>query len=115
VANPLNLVPRAFTPAEIADSYQARSGPAPRQLSGSHVLDLAAVGKFILLCRDCNPKFVPKGVGYIRWHRRGYVTGLCDGCAQFEPYGHAFIPEPLESAVGMYRDRPPRRGRWSPS
>jgi len=89
-------------------------GPSSRQLAGSHILDLAAIGSLILLCDFCNPKFVPRGVHYVRWHREGPVNGQCDGCRQHANYAHAFIPEPLESAVGQFGlGRRPRRGRWS--
>ncbi len=115
MADPQILVPRAYTRAERADTNAARVGPGSGHLAGGHILDLAAIGSMILLCDFCDPKFVPKGVGYVRWHPEGPCTGFCDGCRQHSNYAHAFIPETLESAVGVYgrgRNRA-RRGRWS--
>ena len=113
MADPQILVPRTYTRQEMALTNAAPVGPSSRQLAGSHILDLAAIGSLIILCDFCNPKFVPKGVGYRRWYRQGPVNGQCDGCRQHSWYAHAFIPETLESAVGQFGVGPRRRGRWS--
>jgi len=111
--DPQILVKREYTRREIADAQSAPVGPASGHLAGGHVLDLAALGKLILLCDFCDEKFVPKGVGYVRWNPDNYCVGQCDGCKQFYPYSHAFIPEVMQSAVGKAYRQPRRRGRWS--
>lgn len=94
------LVPRDYTRREIAETQQARVGPGRAQLAGSHILDLCAVGAMVLLCDCCNPKFVPKGVHYVRWWPQQPLRGQCDGCAQQSHYAHGFIPETLHGLVG---------------
>ena len=112
MGHPQVLVKREWTKAQVALDSAAPVGPSPRQLAGSHILDLAACGKMILLCDFCNPKFVPKGVGYVRWWDTP-IVGTCDGCREFSRYAHGFIPEPLHSQVGAYgRGKRPRSGRW---
>ena len=113
MGHPQVLVPKVWTKAQLVDAQAAPVGPARAQLAGSHILDLAAVGKAILLCDFCNPKFVPKGVGYVKWWGHGPVTGQCDGCRQFSVYAHAFIPEQLKAQVGEFTTGKRPRGRWA--
>lgn len=106
------LVPQVWSKRDVAESYLAPVGPSSGSLAGSHILDLAAQGKMILLCDFCKPKFVPKGVGYVRWWDAP-LMGFCDGCRQTSRYAHGFIPEPLHSQVGAYGvGKRPARGRW---
>jgi hypothetical protein len=100
VGHPQVLVPRDYTRPEMAQAASARVGPGPGRLAGTHVLDLCAVGAMVLLCDSCNPKFVPKGVAYVRWWPQQPLRGRCDGCAQESHYAHGFLPETLHGAVG---------------
>ena len=113
MGHPQVLVPQVWTRRDIAESALAPVGPASGHLAGGHILDLASQQKMIVLCDYCNPKFVPKGVGYRKWWRdRGPIRGVCDGCRQVAVYAHGFIPEALESAVGEAGVGRRSRGRW---
>lgn len=105
------LVPREYTRAEMAETHLARVGPGRAQLAGSHILDLCAVGHFVLLCDFCDAKFVPKGVHYVRWWPQQPLRGRCDGCAQDSHYAHGFIPETLHALVGSASTGRRTRGR----
>mgnify|MGYP001596414550 FL=1 len=111
MAHPQILVPREYTKSEMAANQAARVGPASGQLAGSHILDLCANGMMVLLCDFCNPKFVPKGVHYVRWWPQQPLRGTCDGCAQLSHYAHGFIPESLHGAVGSASVGRRTRGR----
>ncbi len=105
------LVPREYSKQELAANQAARVGPGPGQLAGSHILDLCAQGMMVLLCDDCNPKFVPRGVNYRKWWPQQPIRGFCDGCKRLSHYAHGFIPEALHAQVGSASVGRRTRGR----
>lgn len=56
------------------------TGRKPGQTAGTHVSDLAALKKTILLCSSCRPKFDDKAYGYVTSARLPMCGGKCDGC-----------------------------------
>jgi hypothetical protein len=63
-----------------------QGGARRHTTTGSHIADLAALGKCICLCGNCISKFNPASVNYHRLSRpplnQGAV-GECDGCKEF--------------------------------
>ena len=103
------LVKREWTPRDLADATAAPVGPK-RKLAGTHIDDLVALNKLILICEYCTHKFAPKARNYEFW---GPSRGLCDGCGGHTLHGRAFISETFHTQSGIYRSTPPRRGRWA--
>ena len=103
------LVKREWSKAAVLESQAAPVGPK-RKLAGTHIDDLVALNKLILMCEYCTHKFSPKAHGYGLW---SLSRGLCDGCGGHTLHGRAFIPDTLHAQSGIYRSTPPRRGRWA--
>ena len=83
------------------------------KLRGSHIDDLVALGKLVLLCEFCRPKFNAPANHYERYLDRP-VAGNCDACSDHGWTHSAFTPEFRHDAVawepyGVTR----RRGRWA--
>ena len=80
---------KSYTRQEIA---ARRTFQAPRRhLAGTRVHDLAALGKAILLCSTCRPKFNEASVNYATNADIPYARGQCDGCLAFTPQGQLFL------------------------
>ena len=107
------LVPRQYTAKDLAKAAEAPVG-ARGKLKGSHIDDLVALGKLVLLCDFCDPKFNPRSNRYERYMKIP-VAGLCDACGDHVWTGKAFIPQfnhddvVYETPVQATR----RRGRWA--
>ena len=109
------LIPRQWTPRALAKASEAPVG-ARGKLRGSHIDDLVALGKLVLLCDFCNPKWNPRANHYEKYQPVP-VAGNCDACGDHVWTGTAFTPEfrhdevIFETPIAARR----RRGRWSRS
>ena len=107
------IVPRVYTQQQIAESYAVKGRPKGRTPS-SHVDDMVALRKLVLLCDFCRPKWNPRKDHY-ELYQKIPVAGNCDACGDHVWTGTAFIPEInhdaliYESPIAARR----RRGRWS--
>jgi len=80
---------KSYTPQDRAK--QRKYKHRQRQLAGVRVHDLAALGKAILLCDDCTPKFNAAPVGYATNVKMPRARGQCDGCLNYTPAGVLFL------------------------
>ena len=65
-------------------------------VAGSHIADLVALEKAIVLCFSCAHKFGDeKKRGYYKDKRFGVCSGKCDDCRQFYPRAFLYIPDRL--------------------
>lgn len=112
MGHPLVLAKKTWTRGEMLRE-QLDPGRNGRQLAGSYMSDLCALGKSVILCDFCAPKFNPRRSHYEQWRRDLQVRGRCDDCREHFPGGHGrmFVPEALHGAVNEDWGR--RRGRWS--
>lgn len=60
---------------------------------GSHIHDLAALRKCIMLCSFCEHKFNAKRARYRRKHFLSGLIGECDGCGEKGIHCAAFVHE----------------------
>lgn len=72
--------------------FSVAPGRPQGRTAGSHIDDLAALGKAIWLCPTDARKF-----NFIRYeyaHKRDmpFVRGACDGCGQYHPACVMFVP-----------------------
>lgn len=105
------LVPRPYSRAEIARSYEAPGRPWQR-VAGGWIADNVGAQKAILLCDFCAPKFNPRANGYeVLWRHLPPSRGDCLGCKTFTVHGRLYIPQSLHDAVATDA-HPRRRGRW---
>lgn len=57
---------------------------APRRgTAGGHIADLAELGKAIVLCGSCRPKFDALRYNYVTKRNIPFVVGRCDGCKEY--------------------------------
>ena len=102
-------VPKPETPLRQLES-QEYGGRHVGGTAGSHLSDLAALGKFISLCPLCVGKWHPRKHGYELW-RSIFTAARCDACRAQDIRCKSFIPESLHYEVGDCIR--PLRGRWA--
>ena len=106
------LVPKKLTAQQWAKEQEAPVG-AKGKLRGSHIDDLVALRKLVLLCDFCDPKFNPKSNQYERYMKIP-VAGRCDACGDHVWTGKAFIPQFHHDDVAYETPiQQRRRGRWA--
>ena len=71
------------TPLEIFKHRILHSGKKSRQTAGSHVTDMAELGKCIVLCMPCEGRFNKRKHGYEQAKDIPVCRGRCDGCGQY--------------------------------
>ena len=59
------------------------SGKKSKQTAGSHVTDIAELGRCLVLCMACEPKFDKYKYGYGQAKDIPIVRGKCDGCGHY--------------------------------
>lgn len=57
-------------------------GRNARVTAGSHIADLVALKKTILLCHKCSPKFGSAKSGYVTSKNIPFAGARCDGCKE---------------------------------
>ncbi len=79
------LIKKDFTAAEIklARLQQAQFSPSKHTSSASNVLNMADLGKTVVLCDAHAKKFAAKTKCYIKQTDYPYVMGNCDACKVF--------------------------------
>lgn len=112
--HPLTLIRREWTKADRLQAQEAPGRPW-RRPPGGWIGDFVGLGRALVLCDFCAPKFNPRRNGYEVWRKHLRANGRCDGCntLAYRPAGAMtmFIPEALHDAVGEYTR--PRRGRFA--
>lgn len=83
--------PRERGRRQRAKTMEAVSGPR-RKLAGSHIADLVALKKAILLSDGAARKFQAERLGYIRHPTAPIARGICDATGQFCDRGILFVP-----------------------
>jgi hypothetical protein len=82
-----------WTPRRMLGIF-ADKGRKAGQTSGSHVADLAALGKVISLGIDCCArKFSPRANGYVTRPSLPLARGWCDGCHEYRPVNRLFFKQ----------------------
>ena len=71
--------------------FAVHTGRREGRLAGGYVDDLATLGKAILLCNGCSPKFNPKQYGYVIPYRFPRARGACDGCKEYANPGFMYL------------------------
>lgn len=66
-------------------------GRSARTLAGSHIADLAALKKAIILCDGCARKQGAAPNGYVTNSRIPFCGGKCDGCREIGMDRRLFI------------------------
>lgn len=72
-------------------AHFAHAGRRPGTLAGSYVSDLAALGKAIVLCLSCAPKFDAGRAGYSTSEKIPVCQGTCDGCKRYATNARLFM------------------------
>ena len=102
-------VPKPDTPQRRLEASEYNGRPIGGT-AGSHLSDLAALGKLTSLCPLCVGKWHPRAQGYELW-RSVFTAARCDACRAQDIRCKSFIPESLHAEVGDTRPR--YRGRWA--
>ena len=74
-------------------SYALFSGKKSCVTAGSHLSDLCALRKCVMLCSRCEHKFDAKRARYRRKHFLSGLIGECDGCGEKGTHCAAFVHE----------------------
>ena len=86
------LIALKRTSAELAACFEDKGKKGVT--AGTHIDNLAALGKCIWLCLGCMHKFNAQSYGYSRKKSLPQVRGFCDGCREngthtlFAPVAH---------------------------
>lgn len=80
----MSASPLIYTPGQAQRPRGPRlaSGRKVGKPHGSHIADLVALRKAILLCGGCKSKFAAKASGYYAENRFGVISA-CDACRVF--------------------------------
>ena len=97
------LAPRKWTPAE---RLQAMESPGRKvgKPAGSHMDDLSALRKCIVLCPLCVSKFSAKTSRYKMETEIPWATGRCDGCRVQDQRCRMFVAEEAYAQVRMTKE-----------
>ena len=74
---------RHLTPRELFKRKIVSHGKKVKTTAGSHVTDMAELGRCLVLCMLCESKFNKRKYGYQRARDLPVVRGKCDGCGQY--------------------------------
>lgn len=83
--------PRDVDRRKRASFAQSHVGPR-RKTAGSHIADLVALKKAVLLSPDAARKFNAERVDYVRHPTAPIARGLCDATGVFCERGILFVP-----------------------
>lgn len=79
----IHIAPASRREAKRREAKRSLSqGRREGKLHGSHVADIVALRKALILCQMCSPKFDAPRNHYHRARRWGTVQGTCDACKE---------------------------------
>lgn len=103
-------IPREMTPLDRTKAHIAPLRPKKR-VAGGWLSDMTALGRVVLLCSECEPKFNARAERYRKdpiWE----AVHPCDGCKQFRQT-KTYLPEETWEWANPQERGKARRGRWA--
>jgi hypothetical protein len=91
-SGPTIFIHKEYTKAQILKAQEA-PGKKKGRAAGGWIHDLCSLRKVITLCPECQPKFNPGRLGYIREKEFPVVQANCDGCKTFDQRCAAYFWE----------------------
>lgn len=84
---------RQRSPREMALGVSMVTARPRGQPPGSYIADLAALGKVIALCGQCEPKFDAFAYDYVTRRDLPFARGYCDGCCNMSERNALFFKQ----------------------